>query len=413
MTQEKFEDLFCSKPKLEDHFNKILNPILDSNKGGMVAIHAKFGMGKTFLCNLYKNFLEDEKKNDKIKCQIWNAAIYPHTTPPFSWINNEIAQSSEAANPQDLLEKAKSVLSNMDFAFNLNTPIIPGFLSAGVEAKKPEERKTLAQEIEEYKNALRESVNKNRTIIFIDDIDRVKPSYALEIIEQLKYYFDIPNLVFVLMVNMDTLSESITHHYGISDTTSYLEKFLLSPIYHMKTLQYNEYSALFKKHLDEINDIIKGQNNYKRFFLSDFGPSIINSAYIYQINYREFNKAIDSIKLCLSDSSITEESFVYLTYYIMIAFSSPNTIKQLKTGNYQGIKNKFIKLKETLLPQEKEESKLTYLLDLLIDTYSDNLHQDKEKNIVNEFQKDFPCVENLSDIRKRLDNTVVRHIHWL
>ena len=98
-------------------------------------------MGKTFLCNLYKNFLEDKE----IKCQIWNAAIYPHTTPPFSWINNEIARSSEAANSQDLLEKAKSVLRNMDFAFNLNTIIIPGFLSAGVEAKKPEERKTLAQ----------------------------------------------------------------------------------------------------------------------------------------------------------------------------------------------------------------------------------------------------------------------------
>lgn len=412
MTQENFEDLFDSKLKLEDHFNKILKPILDSNKGGVVAIHAKFGMGKTFLCNLYKNFLKDIK-DEKIKCQIWNAAIYPHTTPPFSWINNEIARSSEAANSQGLLEKAKSVLNNMDFSFNLNASIIPGFLSAGVEVEKPEERKTLAQEIEEYKDALRKSVNGNRTIIFIDDIDRVKPSYALEIIEQLKYYFGIPSLVFVLMVNMDTLSESITHHYGISDSTSYLEKFLLSPIYHMKTRQYNEYSALLQKHQDRIATVMNNRGDFDQQFFCHFKHDIVSTAYTYQVNYREFNKSIDSIILCLSDSNITRESFIYLTYYIMVAFSSPKTITQLKRGYYQEIKNQFIKLKENPLPQEIDESKDTYLLDLLINTYSDNLDPDNEKDIVKLFQKNCPFVKSLSDVRKRLDNTVVQHIHWL
>ena len=57
------------------------------------------------------------------------------------------------------------------------------------------------------------------------------------------------------------------------------------------------------------------------------------------------------------------------------------TITQLKGGCYQGIKNQFIQLKANLLPQEIEESKNTNVLDILIDTYSDNLHPDKEKNI--------------------------------
>ena len=42
----------------------------------------------------------------------------------------------------------------------------------------------------------------NRLIIFIDELDRCKPSYAIQLLERIKHYFINDNLTFVFSVNL-------------------------------------------------------------------------------------------------------------------------------------------------------------------------------------------------------------------
>jgi predicted KAP-like P-loop ATPase len=62
--------------------------------------------------------------------------------------------------------------------------------------------------------------------IFIDELDRCRPNYAIEMIEQVKHLFDIDGVVFVVSTDTEQLSNSISAVYGQSfDGQKYLLRF--------------------------------------------------------------------------------------------------------------------------------------------------------------------------------------------
>jgi len=64
-------------------------------------------------------------------------------------------------------------------------------------------------------------------VIIIDELDRCKPTYAVDIIEKVKHLFSVKNVVFVLVMNKSQLEESIKSVYGQNiDAHSYLQKFI-------------------------------------------------------------------------------------------------------------------------------------------------------------------------------------------
>lgn len=66
----------------------------------------------------------------------------------------------------------------------------------------------------------------NRLVIFIDELDRCKPSYAVQLLERIKHYFDDEHITFVFSVNTDQLQHTIKRHYGEGfDASRYLNRF--------------------------------------------------------------------------------------------------------------------------------------------------------------------------------------------
>lgn len=64
-------------------------------------------------------------------------------------------------------------------------------------------------------------------VIIIDELDRCKPTYAVEVIEKIKHLFSVKNVVFVLVMNKKQLEESIRCVYGQGiDAHTYLQKFI-------------------------------------------------------------------------------------------------------------------------------------------------------------------------------------------
>lgn len=64
-------------------------------------------------------------------------------------------------------------------------------------------------------------------IIFVDELDRCRPSYAIELLERIKHLFSIPGIVFVLSMDKQQLSHSIRALYGSDfNAVEYLRRFI-------------------------------------------------------------------------------------------------------------------------------------------------------------------------------------------
>ncbi len=66
----------------------------------------------------------------------------------------------------------------------------------------------------------------NRLVVFIDELDRCKPSYAVQLLERVKHYLCDERITFVYSVNLGELQHTIKHHYGNTfDACRYLDRF--------------------------------------------------------------------------------------------------------------------------------------------------------------------------------------------
>ncbi|MCJ2131594.1 P-loop NTPase fold protein [Methylobacterium sp. E-045] len=64
-------------------------------------------------------------------------------------------------------------------------------------------------------------------VIIIDELDRCRPSFALEILERIKHFFAVPNVHFVLGVHIGQMENSVKAAYGTDiDGRMYLQKFI-------------------------------------------------------------------------------------------------------------------------------------------------------------------------------------------
>lgn len=66
----------------------------------------------------------------------------------------------------------------------------------------------------------------DRLIIFVDELDRCKPAYAVRLLERVKHYFDNERITFVFSININELQHAIKGYYGENyDGSRYLDRF--------------------------------------------------------------------------------------------------------------------------------------------------------------------------------------------
>ncbi|MDE6714380.1 MAG: KAP family NTPase, partial [Lachnospiraceae bacterium] len=74
--------------------------------------------------------------------------------------------------------------------------------------------------------------NVEKLVIFIDELDRCRPSFAIEMLERIKHYFDDDRIIFVASINREQLTHLISKYYGTNfDSTGYLDRFFDWNIY--------------------------------------------------------------------------------------------------------------------------------------------------------------------------------------
>ena len=237
---------------------------LDKIEGNMfISLDARWGEGKTFYVRQIEKSLEfltkrtwDEESEltpyfentvlNSVNLKqsyfpvYYNAWLYDnHNDPLLSLLFTIIKKSEKCIGTEEsksLKEKIAGIFSSISFSIGYNdTSVNAGVSVDGEKIKNAFAKNDIldaiktAEEIREtVKAILDEVINEKaqRLVIFIDELDRCRPSYAIEMLERIKHYFDDERIIFIVSVNKDQLVHTISKCYGTNfDSTGYLNKF--------------------------------------------------------------------------------------------------------------------------------------------------------------------------------------------
>lgn len=130
----------------------------------------------------------------------------------------------------------------------------------------------LQEQIESEKNlqalqqTLKELASTKPIILFIDELDRCRPDYAIDMLEIIKHVFDIPEVKIVLVTNLAQLRAAVNHRYGdIVDSHKYLDKFIRLVYTLPKKSSTNNPSVSIQYFWDKVEK----SDNLKRAFSQD------------------------------------------------------------------------------------------------------------------------------------------------
>ncbi len=66
----------------------------------------------------------------------------------------------------------------------------------------------------------------NKLVVFIDELDRCSPAFAVKLLERIKHYFVFENLIFVFSINFGELQNTVKNYYGDDfDACRYMDRF--------------------------------------------------------------------------------------------------------------------------------------------------------------------------------------------
>lgn len=83
------------------------------------------------------------------------------------------------------------------------------------------------ESLETLRKTMADLTEEKPIVVFIDELDRCRPDFAVSILEVIKHTFSVDGVQFVLVTNTNQLKASINHRYGDSvNAQQYLDKFL-------------------------------------------------------------------------------------------------------------------------------------------------------------------------------------------
>jgi hypothetical protein len=217
----------------------------DHEQGLVMCINGGFGTGKTWTLLELKKQLEADG-NPVAYLSAWESdhagdAMVAIISQLDELILKETKHWLEKNKQNSVLDKlkessgrvARAVLKSLPAALEkipggkLLSETINNYLDVADSAKEPQKYDAIEQfelrskSLTQSKAALTTLASNEffasdgkRLVILIDELDRCRPTYAIEMLEAIKHWFCVPNVVFVLAMDREQLSHSIRAVYG-------------------------------------------------------------------------------------------------------------------------------------------------------------------------------------------------------
>jgi predicted KAP-like P-loop ATPase len=176
---------------------------------------------------------------------------------------------------------------------------------------------------EKFKKSLGEATsylkdNNQKLVVIIDELDRCKPTFAIQTLEVVKHLFDIDNIVFLFAVDIQQLSHSISSVYGQGfDSVGYLSRFFdyIAKLPEPKIIKYIE------ECLSNIQ-ILSMVQVFSNLHILDIFVALYNS---FNFSLRDLDTLIKSYKIMLNNFLFkyeAEEHYIYI-FFLALKYKHP------------------------------------------------------------------------------------------
>lgn len=249
------------------YFVRILSGL---NSGSAVALNAAWGSGKTFFVKQAKMLIDIHNPNSDIDIECLNqeeiasikdvynkhnSGTEKYEMPKMATVYYDAWKYDDTEDPllsllycimnrfgksvpndkADVIKKfAKQSISILSSAARYVTGInvqeiletIKNYAEACEDTvKEQKSNESLEKRINSFLNDVVLD-DEEKLIIFIDELDRCNPQYAVKLLERVKHYFNHPKVIFVISYNKSELQHSIKTLYGFEfSADKYLERF--------------------------------------------------------------------------------------------------------------------------------------------------------------------------------------------
>lgn len=199
----------------------------------VLSVTGGWGSGKTFFLTRWKLHLDQSN----IPAFYYNAWNDDFSTDPLIPILHGLAslKPTDDAAADALIKRLRHsaiplLITNASNLLKTRYGIDTSTLSETSSDDFLSSYRALTDHREELKSALVDWTEavlppSGSAVCIVDELDRCRPTYAIELLERVKHIFNIPRLVFVLGINPVELANSVKHVYGDIDSRGYLRRF--------------------------------------------------------------------------------------------------------------------------------------------------------------------------------------------
>lgn len=372
------------------------------NDGFVLAIDNEWGTGKTTFVKMWKQYLD----NNDFKTLYFNAWENDFEQDILVTLISELKELKTSKNE----ESFKKVINK---AFPLAKSLALGLLKTQIEKHVGNEfvqefinqtsssvADGLQEQIEiytskkksivEFKESLEKFVSQtteNKPVVFIiDELDRCRPNYAVELLEQLKHLFSVPGIVFVLSIDKIQLGNAVRGVYGsdLIDSNEYLRRFIdieySIPEPEIKTFtkylyEYFGFDEFFtEKQRLQYRELQQDNSTFIKFAASLFNYERLT----LRVQEKIFAHARLALTQFPANNYVVPSLFILLIY---IKFKHNTIYNNLKNERYS--LQELINQIESILPEnvsEDDSHMYLYTLSMLLRSYNNSReYPNKEK----------------------------------
>lgn len=279
----------------------------------VIALNEKWGNGKTTFLKMWE---AEIIKNGNFNVVYFDAFQNDFQSDPFIAIASHIYSKIDDKELKDkylsATKKVASVLLKTSLKIGISTLTLGAVKGSELESfgddissaindpleKYIEEKITQLDKenntLEHFRSTLSDIAAEKKLIFIIDELDRARPNYSLELLERVKHVFNTKNIYFILSTDKDQFIKIIQKTYGSIDASMYLNKF----IHLWVSLPKNDNAAMqsytLLKYLNYINKKILSRD-------IELKPSLDALSYLLRINnfsLRDAERCYSLLLLC-------------------------------------------------------------------------------------------------------------------
>ena len=320
-----------------------------------IAVDGEWGSGKTFFLKRWHAELtkKDKAVSEQSKVIYFNAWEDDFYADPLTAIIGQLRKEINSPSLEEIYNLCNSIFKKIATGWlrkklehwGLVEKDFQTAVGRTVEeySQTRDNIKGLRDRLAELAEEVRGGKNKPPLVFIVDELDRCRPTFAIELLERVKHIVGVPGIVFVFGINQKELEKSIKSVYGDIDAADYLRRFFDAgmTLPQAKAPDYCRYLINKHKIAKAIAKSTVHQQKYGMGWSGDWRYAIEKMPEMVgcmRLSLRQTEQALRMVLVVLRSKEVVKEKRMYqfeglLLVFILLRIKIPNVYQKFINGN--------------------------------------------------------------------------------